>query len=84
MVMRAHPVPWMTPGCGAPELDTQVSPTAKPPPLSKEEQEALIKPKHMNASYTSFDLPLASDQKLYDSYVNFSGGFRMGKLLESE
>lgn len=75
--MRAHPVPWMNAGCGAPELEPPASEkAAKYPPLTEEQKEALIKPKHMSSSYTSFDLPLASDPRLYDLYVNFSGGFR--------
>ncbi|BEJ10381.1 hypothetical protein CcaverHIS641_0704160 [Cutaneotrichosporon cavernicola] len=84
MIMRAHPVPWMNAGCGAPELEPPASETAKQyPPLSEQEKENLGKPKPMSASYTSFDLPLATDPRLYDLYVNFSGGFRMGKLLEN-
>ena len=65
----------MSAGCGLPELETASHPI-RAPELSEEEKEALIKPKHMSASYTSFDLPLASDPTLYDQYVNFSGGFR--------
>lgn len=77
MVMRAHPVPWMNAGCGAPELEPPAKEKAeKYPPLDEGQKEALVKPKHMGASYTSFDLPLASDPRLYDLYVNFSGGFR--------
>ena len=36
----------------------------------------MLRPKHMSESFTSFDLPLASDPKLYELYVNASGGFR--------
>lgn len=77
MVMRArpHPIPWMAAQSGMPELDT-ASHRILAPPLSEADKEALLKPRHMSASYTSFDLPLASDPKLYDLYVNFSGGFR--------
>jgi acyl-coenzyme A thioesterase 9 len=76
MVMRAHPIPWMQAGCGAPELETAASKSPQGPPLTQKEKDELIEPKHMSASYTSFDLPLATDPKLYDQYVNFSGGFR--------
>ncbi|KAL1406182.1 hypothetical protein Q8F55_007870 [Vanrija albida] len=80
MLMRAHPVPWM---------QSDLSPDLRPSddrcaeaPLNASEEEELLRPRHMSESYTSFDLPLASDPKLYDRYVNTSGGFRMGKLLE--
>lgn len=77
MVMRAHPVPWMNAASGAPDLEAPASESAKKyPPLSEADKEALAKPKPMSASYTSFDLPLATDQRLYDLYVNFTGGFR--------
>lgn len=51
------------------------------PPMTKEELDAMVLPKHMSESYTSFDLPLASDPELLDRYVNASGGFR--KSLKS-
>jgi acyl-coenzyme A thioesterase 9 len=38
----------------------------------------------MGESYTTFDLPLASDPALLERYVNTTGGIRMGKLLERE
>ncbi|EIW72760.1 hypothetical protein TREMEDRAFT_36912 [Tremella mesenterica DSM 1558] len=50
--------------------------------MTDKEREELLRPKHMSESFTNFDLPLASDPKLYERYVNTSGGFRMGKLLE--
>jgi acyl-coenzyme A thioesterase 9 len=42
----------------------------------------MFRPRHMDDSYTSFDLPLKSDPELLERYVNAMGGFRMGKLLE--
>lgn len=50
--------------------------------LSEEELKELERPRHMSESYTSFDLPLASDETLYDRYVNTSGGFREHYLKE--
>ena len=44
--------------------------------MSEEESTHLLRPKHMSESYASFELPLASDAKLYERYVNASGGFR--------
>lgn len=72
--MRAHPVPWMKPEYITPELSG--SPKKEVVPLSEEEKDDLLAPKHMSASYTSFVLPLASNPHLYDKYVNFAGGFR--------
>ncbi|KAL7423786.1 hypothetical protein Q5752_001370 [Cryptotrichosporon argae] len=100
LVMRAHPVPWLS--SASPDLDTSApseqaahatatptststssaTATADPPARTEQDEDALLRPKHMSESYTSFTLPLASDAKLYERYVNTSGGFRMGKLLE--
>jgi hypothetical protein len=104
--MRAHRIPWLSPTGASdnpwltptsPNLASDSPKAACRSQLSKEESEELQRPRHMSESYTSFDLPLASDEKLYDSYVNTSGGFReyinfsdhrrlicigMGKLLE--
>jgi acyl-coenzyme A thioesterase 9 len=44
--------------------------------MSEKEMEELLKPKHMSESYTSFELPLASDGELLEKYVNATGGFR--------
>ncbi|WVQ97115.1 hypothetical protein IAU59_004225 [Kwoniella sp. CBS 9459] len=92
LVMRAMPAPWLS--SQSPNLasqgDTCTVPSKQPVSQAgrstgatdSEEQEDLLRPRHMNESFTSFDLPLASDPKLYERYVNASGGFRMGKLLE--
>lgn len=83
--MRAHRIPWLSPTGASdnpwltptsPNLASDSPVTANRSQLSKEESEELQRPRHMSESYTSFDLPLASDAKLYDSYVNTSGGFR--------
>ncbi|WWC86043.1 uncharacterized protein L201_000914 [Kwoniella dendrophila CBS 6074] len=87
LVMRALPAPWLsshspdlaTQGGATPSTSIEESQTETLEPFSEEE---LLKPKHMSESFTSFDLPLASDKTLYERYVNASGGFRMGKLLE--
>lgn len=74
--MRTHFVPWLS--SQSPNLESQGHPPAETahPQLSEEEKQALLKPKHMNESYTSFELPLASDPELLEKYVNTSGGFR--------
>lgn len=75
--MRAHPVPWMKPEYITPELSGQAAKKKEEvPPLTAEEKKQFMAPKHMSASYTSFVLPLASNPRLYDKYVNFAGGFR--------
>lgn len=84
--MRSHVVPWLS--SSSPNLDMgqkqgQNSSSAAPQ-MTQTELEAMLTPKHMSESYTSFDLPLASDPELLDKYVNASGGLRMGKLLERE
>lgn len=77
LVMRAHPVPWMKPEYITPELSGQAAKKKEEvPPLTAEEKKQFMAPKHMSASYTSFVLPLASNPRLYDKYVNFAGGFR--------
>ncbi|WVR05715.1 hypothetical protein IAU60_002739 [Kwoniella sp. DSM 27419] len=83
MVMRALPKPWLSsrnPDLASQDNDLGVGSSSKP--MDRATEEELLRPKHMSESYTSFDLPLASDSKLYERYVNTSGGFRMGKLLE--
>lgn len=82
--MRSYVVPWLS--SSSPNLDMgqkqgQHSSSAAPQ-MTQAELEAMLTPKHMSESYTSFDLPLASDPALLDKYVNASGGLRMGKLLE--
>ncbi|ORX34204.1 HotDog domain-containing protein [Kockovaella imperatae] len=77
--MRALPSPWLT--SSSPDLDGTV-PTQPLAPLTAEEEKELMRPKHMSESYTTFDLPLKSDERLYQRYVNAQGGFRIGKLLE--
>ena len=83
--MRAHRIPWLSPTgasdnpwltTSSPNLSSDANTTAKDPELSAEEKAELERPRHMSESYTSFDLPLASDATLYDRYVNTSGGFR--------
>jgi len=85
LAMRAHRIPWLSPTGASdnpwltttsPNLASDANLTAKDSKLSKEEEAELERPRHMSESYTSFDLPLASDATLYDRYVNTSGGFR--------
>ncbi|OCF38559.1 thioesterase [Kwoniella heveanensis CBS 569] len=86
------PAPWLssqTPNlasqgdtCSVPSSKQSAENDATSSGSRGEEQEDLLRPRHMSESFTSFDLPLASDPKLYERYVNASGGFRMGKLLE--
>ncbi|ODO11920.1 hypothetical protein I350_00704 [Cryptococcus amylolentus CBS 6273] len=81
LVMRALPAPWLS--ASQPNLASQGSKDdLEVDAKSVEEAQKSLGPKHMSESYTTFDLPLASDAGLYDRYVNTSGGFRMGKLLE--
>nr|XP_019049001.1 thioesterase [Kwoniella bestiolae CBS 10118]OCF27931.1 thioesterase [Kwoniella bestiolae CBS 10118] len=83
LVMRALPAPWLS--SQSPDLASQGDTCSVDPHTSSAEpftEEELLRPRHMSESFTSFDLPLASDAKLYERYVNTSGGFRMGKLLE--
>ncbi|ORY21849.1 HotDog domain-containing protein [Naematelia encephala] len=77
--MRTFASPWLS--SKNPDLGSQRD-THDLPQLSEEERKELQRPKHMSESYTTFDLPLASDRALLDGYINTSGGFRMGKLLE--
>jgi len=83
--MRAHRIPWLSPTgasdnpwltTSSPNLASDATTGAKDSELSAEEKLELERPRHMSESYTSFDLPLASDATLYDRYVNTSGGFR--------
>jgi acyl-coenzyme A thioesterase 9 len=83
--MRAHRIPWLSPTgasdnpwltTSSPNLASDANTAAKDSELSAEEKAELERPRHMSESYTSFDLPLASDATLYDRYVNTSGGFR--------
>jgi acyl-coenzyme A thioesterase 9 len=83
--MRAHRIPWLSPTGASdnpwltstsPDLASDAGASVKQSELSEAEKKDLQRPRHMSESYTSFDLPLASDAKLYDSYVNTSGGFR--------
>ncbi|WVQ85620.1 hypothetical protein IAT38_007786 [Cryptococcus sp. DSM 104549] len=81
LVMRALPAPWLS--SASPNLASQGSTGDVGPEHKCETHEAEdLKPRHMSESFTSFDLPMASDPKLFERYVNTSGGFRMGKLLE--
>ncbi|WVF70751.1 hypothetical protein IAT40_005545 [Kwoniella sp. CBS 6097] len=91
LVMRAMPAPWLS--SQSPNLASQGHTCTVPPRKNdgqrpheegktENDEEDLLRPRHMSESFTSFDLPLASDPKLYERYVNASGGFRMGKLLE--
>ncbi|KAK8865753.1 hypothetical protein IAR55_000900 [Kwoniella newhampshirensis] len=83
LVMRALPAPWLS--SSSPDLASQgVTGSASNGTGASytEMDDDALKPRHMSESFTSFDLPLASDKKLYERYVNTSGGFRMGKLLE--
>lgn len=67
----------MKPEYITPELSGQAAKKKEEvPPLTEEEKKQFMAPKHMSASYTSFVLPLASNPRLYDKYVNFAGGFR--------
>ena len=86
--MRAHRIPWLSPTgasdnpwltTSSPNLASDATTAAKDSELSAEEKAELERPRHMSESYTSFDLPLASDATLYDRYVNTSGGFRESK-----
>jgi acyl-coenzyme A thioesterase 9 len=72
--MRSNNIPWLTPT--SPDLASSNSLGKHVQPLSQEERQELERPKHMSESYTSFDLPLASDRGLLERYVNTSGGFR--------
>lgn len=83
--MRAHRIPWLSPTgasdnpwltASSPNLASDAVKQVKEDKLSEEELKELERPRHMSESYTSFDLPLASDETLYDRYVNTSGGFR--------
>ena len=83
--MRAHRIPWLSPTgasdnpwltAASPDLASDPKKPVKSAELSEEEKLELERPRHMSESYTSFDLPLASDATLYDRYVNTSGGFR--------
>lgn len=87
--MRAHRIPWLSPtGASDNPWSTTTSPNlasdtvkqVKETELSEAERQELERPRHMSESYTSFDLPLASDETLYDRYVNTSGGFRQSNL----
>lgn len=75
--MRALPAPWLS--SHSPDLASQgdaASTEIVNKPLEPFSQEELLKPKHMSESFTSFDLPLATNKTLYERYVNASGGFR--------
>lgn len=80
LLMRALPAPWLS--SSSPDLESQASKDDIPNHRCDDHEAAPLEPKHMSESFTSFDLPLASDAALFDRYVNTSGGFRMGKLLE--
>ncbi|KIR56087.1 thioesterase [Cryptococcus gattii Ru294] len=80
LLMRALPAPWLS--SSSPDLESQASESETSLHQCDEHEAAPLGPKHMSESFTSFDLPLASDAALFDRYVNTSGGFRMGKLLE--
>ncbi|AFR93723.1 thioesterase family protein [Cryptococcus neoformans C23] len=80
LLMRALPAPWLS--SSSPDLESQASKDDIPNHRCDDHEAAPLGPKHMSESFTSFDLPLASDAALFDRYVNTSGGFRMGKLLE--
>ncbi|AAW42493.1 hypothetical protein CNBC1390 [Cryptococcus deneoformans B-3501A] len=80
LLMRALPAPWLS--SSSPDLESQASKDDSPDHQCDEHEAAPLGPRHMSESFTSFDLPLASDAALFDRYVNTSGGFRMGKLLE--
>ena len=71
--MRALPSLWLT--STSPDLDPSTS-SAPLSPLTSQEQQELMRPKHMSESYTQFELPLRSDEKLFQRYVNAQGGFR--------
>lgn len=84
LAMRAHRIPWLSPTgasdnpwltSSSPDLASDTSHQVQESELSAEEQQELKRPRHMSESYTSFELPLASDARLYDQYVNTSGGF---------
>ena len=87
--MRAHRIPWLSPTgasdnpwltSSSPDLASDTARQVDKVELSDEERQELERPRHMSESYTSFDLPLASDPTLYDRYVNTSGGFRTHHL----
>ncbi|WWD18067.1 hypothetical protein CI109_102514 [Kwoniella shandongensis] len=90
--MRALPAPWLSshsPNLASQgDLDAAVTASASTstskssPTTSSSAEIDSLEPRHMSESFTMFDLPLASDPTLYERYVNTSGGFRMGKLLE--
>lgn len=88
--MRAHRIPWLSPTgasdnpwltTSSPNLASDAVKQVKEDKLSETELKELERPRHMSESYTSFDLPLASDETLYDRYVNTSGGFREYHLM---
>ena len=70
--MRAHRIPWLS--SNSPNLASSSKQSVAR--MSEKELADMLRPKHMSESFTSFDLPLASDPKLYELYVNASGGFR--------
>lgn len=73
LLMRALPAPWLS--SSSPDLESQASESETSLHQCDEHEAAPLGPKHMSESFTSFDLPLASDAALFDRYVNTSGGF---------
>lgn len=73
LLMRALPAPWLS--SSSPDLESQASKDDSPDHQCDEHEAAPLGPRHMSESFTSFDLPLASDAALFDRYVNTSGGF---------
>ena len=82
MTMRALPSPWLS--SASPDLHSTIgsSTTAPVPSLTEADEKELMRPKHMSESYTQFELPLASDPRLFERYVNAQGGFRGSHYLE--
>jgi acyl-coenzyme A thioesterase 9 len=44
--------------------------------LTEAQLEELMRPRYMSESYTTFDLPLASDKSLFERYVDTTGSPR--------
>ena len=93
MTMRSFPSRWLS--SESPNLASTPSGNTTEDPVSTSEA---LEARHMSESFTSFDLPLASDPALRERYINTTGGIRelratmygmlltigMGKLLERE
>ena len=78
LVMRRLPAPWFS--SNPPESSTSPYDESQFVLMSREEMEAMLKPRKMSESFTTFELPLASDPALLERYLNASGGIRESPL----